>query len=244
MAIGRRDVLCGCSCAWLAAAAGRITPAVANVPGSYRLEFVGSFAATTRHGAVAARIRADAPPERGSWAVGPTEGLAGELTVLDGRAFVATVRHREVRVVEDRSAGAPFLVWAEVAGWREHALPPGLADARALEAHLQAIARDAALPPEGPFPFLLVGRPEEVTWHALGGPGAGPHGGGHGQAVDKRVLRGRSMTLIGFYSRRHEDVFTHRGEFSHIHFVTDDRALLGHVDALVPGVGLTLKLPA
>lgn len=91
MAIGRQDVLCGCSCAWLAAAAGRITPAVANVPGGYRLEFVGSFAATTRHGAVAARIRADALPERGSWAVGPTEGLAGELTVLDGRAFVATV---------------------------------------------------------------------------------------------------------------------------------------------------------
>lgn len=89
-----------------------------------------------------------------------------------------------------------------------------------------------------------MGRPEEVTWHVLGGPGAGPHGGGHGQAVDKRVLRGRSMTLIGVYSRRHEDVFTHRGEFSHIHFVTDDRALSGHVDALVPGVGLTLKLPA
>lgn len=52
------------------------------------------------------------------------------------------------------------------------------------------------------------------------------------------------MTLIGVYSRRHEDVFAHRGEFSHIHFVTDDRALSGHVDALVPGVGLTLKLPA
>jgi alpha-acetolactate decarboxylase len=39
-------------------------------------------------------------------------------------------------------------------------------------------------------------------------------------------------------------VFTHRGEFSHVHLVTDDRALSGHVDALVPGSGLTLHLPA
>lgn len=239
--------MCGCGCAWLGAAAGG-GRALARVEleGRFRLDFVGSFAATTRQGETSARIRADALPESGSWAVGPTEGLAGELTVVDGRAYVATLQHRQVRVVEDRSAGAPFLVWAEVARWSTRALPAALADASALEEHLRAIARDAGLPPDGPFPFLLVGSPEEVTWHVLGGPGSGStrHGGGHAQMAEKRVLRQRPMTMVGFYSRHHEDVFTHRGEFSHVHFVTDDRALSGHVDALVPGAALTLMLPA
>lgn len=247
MRAGRRDFLCGCGCVWLGmAAAGRRAQAAADAAGRFRLEFVGSFAATMGRGETAARIRADSLPAHATWAVGPTEGLAGELTVLDGNAYVATVEHRQVRVVQDRTAGAPFLVWAEVARWSTRPLPAGLADARALEGHLQAIARDAGLPPDGPFPFLLVGTPEEVTWHVLGGPGAGPmrHGGGHAQPAETRVLRRRPMTLVGFYSRLHEDVFTHRGEFSHIHFLTDDRALSGHVDALVTGGGLALRLPA
>jgi len=247
MPASRRRFLCGCGCAWLgAAAAGRRALAQADPAGRFRLEVVGSFAATTRQGETSARIRADALPDGGSWAVGPTEGLAGELTVLDGRAYVATVQHRQVRVVEDRGVGAPFLVWAEVARWSTRALPAALADASALEEHLRAIAPAAGLTPDGPFPFLLVGSPEEVTWHVLGGPGVGSirHGAGHGQTAEKRVLRQRPMTMVGFYSRHHEDVFTHRGEFSHIHFVTDDRTLSGHVDALVPGPALTLMLPA
>jgi acetolactate decarboxylase len=203
---------------------------------------IGSFRETVREGAHAARITAAALPARGVWAVGPTERLAGELTILDGVPLVATIAHRAVRVVEDRNAGAPFLVWAEVRGWTQRRLP-ALADQRALEEHLGAIAATEGLDPDGPFPFLMTGSPAEVAWHVLGGP-VRPyaHGGGHGAA--QAALAGRAMTLVGFYSRRHEDVFTHRGEFSHIHLVTDDRSLSGHVDALVPGGGLTLHLPA
>jgi acetolactate decarboxylase len=253
-------VMCGAACGCLAAAAGARAAAVADPQGRFRLDMIGSFAATVRGGETGARISAAALPARGVWAVGPTEGLRGELTVHDGRAFVATIAHRRVRVVEDRSAGAPFLVWAEVPRWRRLPLPPGLADARALEAHLAALAPAHGLDPEGPFPFLLTGAPEETTWHVLGGPGSGPGGGpgggpghgtghgtghgiGHGAGKERRVLGAAAMTLVGFYSRRHEDVFTHRDEFSHIHFITDDRSLSGHVDALVPGPGLTLHLP-
>jgi acetolactate decarboxylase len=244
-------VMCGTACGCLAVLApGRArAAAVADPQGRFRLDMVGSFAATVRGGETSGRIRADALPNTDVWAVGPTEGLRGELTVHDGRAFVATIAHRQVRVVEDRSAAAPFLVWAEVPRWKVDALPPGLADARALEAHLRAIAPAHGLDPEGPFPFLLTGTVEEMIWHVLDGPGSGPHGsgrgqgGGHRQAKEARVLRGAAMTLVGFYSRRHEDVFTHRGEYSHIHFVTDDRGLSGHVDALAPGARLTLYLP-
>lgn len=244
---GRRWMICGGACACLGLAVrGAAADPVADPRGRFRLDMVGSFRETMREGARAARISAAALPARGVWAVGPTENLAGELTILDGTALVATLAHREVRVAEDRAAGAPFLVWAEVRGWVQRPLPP-LADQRALEAHLATIAPAEGLDPDGPFPFLLTGRPAEVAWHVLGGPGrpqghGGGHGGGHG--AGQPPLAGRAMTLVGFYSRRHEDVFTHRGEFSHIHLVTDDRALSGHVDALTPGGGLALHLPA
>lgn len=240
---GRRWVICGGACACLGLAVqGAAADPVTDPRGRFRLDMVGSFRETMREGARAARISAATLPARGVWAVGPTENLAGELTILDGAALVATLAHRRVSVVEDRTAGAPFLVWAEVRGWTQRQLP-ALPDQRAVEAHLGAIASAEGLDPDGPFPFLLTGRPAEVAWHVLGGP-ARPqgHGGGHG--AGQPPLADRAMTLVGFYSRRHEDVFTHRGEFSHIHLVTDDRALSGHVDALTPGAGLTLHLPA
>jgi acetolactate decarboxylase len=244
-------VICGAACGCIAAfGPGRAqATAVADPQGRFRLDMIGSFAATVQRGETAGRISAAALPASGVWAVGPTEGLRGELTVHDGSAFVATIAHRQVRVVEDRSASAPFLVWAEVPRWKTLPLPAGLADARALEAQLRALAPSHGLDPDGPFPFLLTGTAEEITWHVLEGPGRGPHGhggghgGGHGQGKEARVLQGAAMTLVGFYSRRHEDVFTHRGEYSHLHFITDDRRLSGHVDALVPGPGLVLSLP-
>jgi acetolactate decarboxylase len=258
---GRRGVFCGSACCLAAAGTARVRAApVADSLGRFRLDFVGSFAATIGRGETAGRIRAEALPARGVWAVGPTEGLRGELTVVDGTAFVASLAHGRVRVVQDRSAAAPFLVWAEVARWHTMALPGTIADQRQLEAHLGMLAAQHGLDPDGPFPFLLTGAARHVEWHVLGGPAPGPahgagaghgarrgpgHGAGHGagQVDERRTLRRRAMTLVGFYSRRHEDVFTHAGEYSHIHFVSDDHALSGHVDALEPGPGLTLHLP-
>ena len=51
-------------------------------------------------------------------------------------------------------------------------------------------------------------------------------------------------TLVGFYSRSDEGVFTHMGSKTHIHCVVDEPISAGHVDHVSIPTGTTVKFPA
>ncbi|MBT5650249.1 MAG: alpha-acetolactate decarboxylase, partial [Flavobacteriaceae bacterium] len=37
--------------------------------------------------------------------------------------------------------------------------------------------------------------------------------------------------IVGFFSRKHQTVFTHHDSFIHCHFVSEDEEIMGHVDS-------------
>ena len=49
--------------------------------------------------------------------------------------------------------------------------------------------------------------------------------------------------MLGFYSDSHHAIFTHHTTNMHMHVKTDNNEIAGHVDALVLGEGMILKLP-
>jgi hypothetical protein len=57
------------------------------------------------------------------YALGPLEGLRGEISVFDGVPLIARVREGTVAVAGEGGAGACFLVYADVA-LDDHALTP------------------------------------------------------------------------------------------------------------------------
>ena len=60
------------------------------------------------------------------YALGPLEGLRGEISVFDGVPLIARVREGTVTVAAEDGAGACFLVYADVPSWRwTKARPPG-----------------------------------------------------------------------------------------------------------------------
>jgi acetolactate decarboxylase len=61
-------------------------------------------------------------------------------------------------------------------------------------------------------------------------------------AITGRLV-GQPVTVVGFFSRHHEGVFTHMGQRTHLHVLSDDGAAMGHVDEIAVPSGAALKLP-
>jgi hypothetical protein len=105
-----------------------------------------------------------------------------------------------------------------------------------MDEQLEALAAAAGLDTKTRIPVRIEGTAKELDWHVLAGKGEDGHTGHHGPRTTGR-LSGAKVTLVGFFSRNDEAVFTHMGEHSHFHVVTAPDRMTGHVDGfeLEPG---------
>lgn len=72
---------------------------------------------------------------------------------------------------------------------------------------------------------MLAGTPVEVKWHVT---------------VDR--TQGLAMDIVGLYPEAHPGDGVKNA--IHMHTVTRDGQAAGHIDDIVPGPGMALKLPA
>jgi acetolactate decarboxylase len=177
------------------------------------------------------------------YALGPLEGLRGEISVFDGVPVVARVREGTVVTDADRDAGACFLVYAAVARWRFAPMPGPLASA---DVAAEVGRRAAALGAGGaPCAFLLRGIATELVYHVLDkrdGDGHSPER--HARAKVHFALREREVEVLGFHSAAHRGIFTPGDSDLHMHFRTRDGGASGHVERLTLAPGSALGLPA
>src|SRR5690606_11414474 len=55
------------------------------------------------------------------------------------------------------------------------------------------------------------------------------------QGQGKYIEKNTSGEIIGYFSTKHQRVFTHHDSYIHIHFLSDDKTKMGHIDGLVLG---------
>lgn len=179
------------------------------------------------------------------YALGPLEGLRGEILIWDSVPYVSSVRNGAVIVEKRPSARAAFLVWAQVREWQEVAVPDNVRSYEELERFVaQALA---AVNPNGAgsFPFLLKGEPAKVAYHVVNLPDdGGPATHDRVEATDHReVITGRQVEILGFYSTGHKGVFTQHSTNMHLHVKTVGADRMGHLDDIVLRGGARLYLP-
>jgi len=189
---------------------------------------------------------ADLPRSPRLYAIGPAADLIGEITVIDGRLSLARVRNGGIETSSAYIGQASFLVWATVPQWQD-AMPLGqsVANPADLEKLIETKARLAGLDTDKPFPFLLQGKFTRVKYHVVMPPSAqGKHGGSASPTDSQLDLQAKEKvgTVIGFFSRKHEGVFTHRGSYSHLHLSLESGDS-GHIDELDVGADVQLLLP-
>lgn len=178
------------------------------------------------------------------YALGALEGLAGEILILDSQPLNGLASKGELSFDKTFDRKATLLVSAQVPAWQELSLqlePVNLAE-------LQTIVKDAAkqlsIDTEEAFPFMIKGSLKQVDWHVINAAEAEIQ---NHDAYKKAGLQGESQEikgeLLGFYSEKHEGVFTHHGSYLHMHFVNADETEMGHVDELMIEGEIVLLFP-
>jgi len=181
-------------------------------------------------------------PRPGLYGLGPLSFLRGELLLIDGTAYVSRATSDSTLSVESNfDVSAPFLVYAQVEGWRDIPLPERVRDIVQLEEFLDTRGLNGGQP----FPFRLTGRVESAGIHTQDLPPGtevrSPADAHQGQKNFR--IEGTEVEIVGFFSRQHQGIFTHMGSLTHMHLITKDHTMMGHLDELRIGQ-MKLWVPA
>lgn len=192
------------------------------------------------------------------FAIGPVEGLDGEITIFDSKPNISQVRGDDYQVDHSFNHGAIFLVWSEQEKWgKEIAIPETVKSYPDLQNFVHEQARAAGIDTGKPFPFRLSGSPVTLNWHINVNRT-------EGQTITKPVfakskaaylLENEQVEIIGFYSENHPGVFisqyapaippgSGKKNAIHIHLVAKNGKATGHIDDLSLNGGMVLRLPA
>lgn len=171
--------------------------------------------------------------------VGALAGLAGEITIYDGRIWITK---DDVKAVEAAGESATLLVAARVTEWFSTTQEIAIS-ADQFEDAVRESARQANLDASKPFPFVVEGR---LTVEAHVTRGTCPHGGAAAapQPPSAFSLKDEPAVLVGFFAENSEGNLTHQGTNIHAHVLTKDNPpRMGHVDSASLGIGSTIRVP-
>jgi alpha-acetolactate decarboxylase len=210
----------------------------------------GTFRALVHEGNVSEKVRlAKILEEPHAYAVGALTSLAGEVTIVDGKLWLAYPGRPGQKGRVERSAGpnagATLLVATHVPRWRPVTLERAVG-AGDLDATVERLARRVGLTGEHPFAFLIEGDLRELQWHVVDGSKVAGASGSHEEhmkLMDRSSAKRARGTLVGFFSKRHHGVFTHAGSNTHVHVVLPELNASGHLDAVSLPKGTVIQFP-
>jgi hypothetical protein len=114
------------------------------------------------------------PQHVGTWGVGATVGLKGEIVQIDGKLLVSPGSDPQGRVRPPQDGEqAVLFASGRVQAWQDIAVPRDM-DAAAFEAFVRERAQALGIALKQPFVFRVAGRFPHLLWHVVTGePGPG-----------------------------------------------------------------------
>jgi acetolactate decarboxylase len=198
----------------------------------------------------------DLAGHKGLYAMGPIDGLDGEITVFDSKPYITQVRGKDFVLENTWRHGAFFLVWSEQSTWTDVPIPSTVKGYVDLQNFVKAQAQAAELDVTRPFPFLLAGTPVEIKWHINVDRTEGKPITKESFAKSKQpfTTKNEPVDIIGFYSEHHAGVFltattpvikegSGMKNAIHIHLVSRTSKASGHIDDITLGENMFLRLP-
>ena len=193
---------------------------------------------------------------KGLYAMGPIDGLDGEITIFDSQPYITQVRGNDYTLDKTLKHGAFFLVWTEQAKWQDMPVPAAVKGYIDLQQFVKAQAQAAGIDVTKPFPFLLNGTPVEIKWHINVDRTEGKPITKELFAKSKQpfTTKNEPVDIIGFYSEHHAGVFLPKytpvikegsgiENVIHIHLISRTSKAAGHIDDITLGENMVLRLP-
>jgi len=198
----------------------------------------------------------DLAGHKGLYAVGPIDGLDGEITIFDSKPYITQVRGNDYTVDKTFKHGAFFLVWTEQTNWIDTPVPATVKGYVDLQQFVKAEAQAAGIDITKPFPFLLKGTPAEIKWHINVDRTEGKPITKESFYKSKQpfMTKNEPVDIIGFYAEHRDGIFLPKytslikegsgmENAIHIHLVSKTSKAAGHIDDITLGEGMVLRLP-
>lgn len=165
------------------------------------------------------------------YGVGPLEYLSGEILIIDGKSYHSVVNaDMHIQVNESFDVKAPFLVYANNKNWNKYWVRDSIPNINALESYI--IQKTKHL--ESPFVFRLKGSIIKANIHIQNLPKNSevhsPEEAHKGQV--KYEIREKEVEIVGFFSKSHQGIYTHHDTYLHMHLITQDKTIMGHLDSI------------
>ena len=181
-------------------------------------------------GDLAGKISTDTINAPTAYGLGPIEYLQGEILLFEGQTFVSKVvdsASHEVKQIH--ATKAPFFVYSKRSELINISIPNGKLSLTTLEQLIDSMYVGY----DKPLLVRIDGIFENVSIHSVNLPEgsvvSSPKDAHQGLInYDFENVKG---ALVGFFSRYHQSIFTHHDSYFHAHFISDDRAIMGHIDA-------------
>lgn len=185
-----------------------------------------------------------------AYAVGAMAGLDGEVTIVDGQAWLSRPSGQglDTEGPTSTTAGkAAYLTVAYVDRWKEASMQRAFAGEE-LERFIADQGRHHGIDVERPFPFVIEGELSDLQAHVING--ICPMKPGVRLTADVQPWRYQlerpvRATIVGFYAPDSVGKLTHPGTAIHAHAVidVDGRPVTAHVERLTVAPGGVLRLP-
>jgi acetolactate decarboxylase len=213
---------------------------------NYSVKYAGALRDIMHKGDLSGKIWLDSLQNKSHlYGLGALENLKGEILIFDGDPIISTVKEISLNIEKSFDHTAALLVYTQVRKWKEWKLPENILNSQELESFILETAKNHNLEREEPFPFIITGTIKEGKWHVIdwkeGDMEHTPEK--HKASGLKGTVQNQGVRIVGFYSNKHQGIFTHRSLNIHMHVVTDDGSTAAHLDNFISGVN-TLWLPA
>jgi acetolactate decarboxylase len=185
------------------------------------------------------------------YGLGMETGLDAEVLILANKPYVGGFRKMAYQYPLSGNPNLSFLVYSYVGKWQSITLPEDVLTFQQLEAVMPELAKKAGLHTEKPFPFLINAQADFLQWFVVDGMG-NQQPNPHSSFVRGWYLGGLNDVKIeglGFYSTKHQGVFTTPNNNMHIHFKTipqntNETIFVGHLDGNIQlKKGTVIQLP-
>lgn len=211
------------------------------------VQVIGAVKQVKKLGQLDGQVQLDTLTGQNLYGLGPVAHLQGEILLWNDTAYVSEVIGGKGTVKITPTVQAPFLVYTSVAKWGgEQIISQPITALDQLQQIVEQLTLAAGRSLDEPFSFTLKGKAQKITYHVMDKPEEQvEHNPGlHQKAKRFFTLADEEVTLLGFYSRHHQGVFTHHGSFIHVHVINQTRTKMGHLDKLdIQPSELSLKLP-
>ena len=215
---------------------------------SFKVDYKGALKNMMHKGDLSAKISLSEINEINYlYALGAVEELKGEVLVINSNVFVSSVSTldtiKSMFIDTTFNKNASLLVYASVEEWISINIPNTIITYEDFEVFVEEIALKKGINTDKPFPFMIEGIAKSFDWHIIDWPEDDTehshekhiHSGLYG------TLENQEAEMLGFYSEKHHAIFTHHTTNMHIHVKSEK--VIGHIDDMIFGIDMILKIP-